>query len=207
MAADLRSRYGAAVNHRLEPAERIRALREAKRPQGQAPGPVPAPPGPDPDAGAKAAGAMTLDVVLSGVEFIDNLGGGGPVDWLLRLLFGRAAHGRLASAAGGYAIAVPTDEKILVVVTDRRLLVLRVDSSVHQEIRAFGEEPAPVKPEQVTPLWWASRAEVSGARRRWHRLHGARLRVEFRDGSWLELTGPICLGRRGAEELRAALTG
>lgn len=207
MGVDLRARYGAAVTHRLAPGERIRALREAKRPQGPAPGPAPVPPEPDPDAGAKVAGVTVLDVVLSGAEFIDNLGGGGPVDWLLRLLFGRAAHGRLSSVAGGYAIAVPTDERILVVVTGRRLMVLRIDRSVHQEIRAFGEDPTPARPDQLTPLWWACLVEVAGARRRWHRLHGARLRVAFRDGSWLELTGPLCLGQRGAEELRAALAG
>lgn len=205
MATDYHHLYGDAVAHRLEPGEAMLACSEVKRPHGLAPDPPPRPPEPALGDGAKAAGMGLAGAALSGIEFIDNIGGGGPTDWLIRLLFGRAAHGRLDSVAAGYVRAVPTDDKLLVVVTDRRLMVLRVGR--YNEIRPFGEPRKPVVAAKLKPLWSVERAEITGARRRWHRLHGARLRVMFRDGSWLELTGPLCMGRRRADELRDALRG
>ncbi|MFC6017604.1 hypothetical protein ACFP2T_15480 [Plantactinospora solaniradicis] len=203
MGTDYRHLYGDAVAHRLEPGEAMLACSEAKRPHGLAPDPPPRPPEPAPGDGAKVAGMGLAGAALSGVEFVDNIGGGGPTDWLIRLLFGRAARGRLDSVAAGYVREVPTDAKLLVVVTDRRLMVLRIGRS--NEIRPFGERRRPVVAAKLKPLWSVDRAEITGARRRWHRLHGARLRVMFRDASWLELTGPLCLGRRRAGELRDAL--
>ncbi|WP_422770977.1 hypothetical protein ACN28C_30725 [Plantactinospora sp. WMMC1484] len=206
MGTDHRHRYADAVTSKLDPGEAILALSEAKRPHGPAPDPPPLPPEPAPGDGAKVAGAGLADVVLSGVEAVDNLGGGGPTDWLIRSLFGRAAHGRTDSVAAGYARAVPTDDRLLVVVTDRRLRVFRVGRNT-TEVRPFGVPAKPVVAAKLKPLWSVRRSEVADARRRWHRLHGARLRVTFRDGSWLEVTGPLCLGRRRAGELRDALAG
>ncbi|MBF9132307.1 hypothetical protein I0C86_25655 [Plantactinospora sp. S1510] len=205
MGTDHHHLYGDAVAHRLEPGEAMLACSEAKRPHGLAPDPPPRPPEPAPGDGAKVAGMGLAGAALSGIEFIDNLGGGGPTDWLIRLFFGRAARGRLDSVAAGYVRAVPTDDKLLVVVTDRRLMVLRVGRS--NEVRPFGEPRKPVVAAKLKPLWSVHRAEITGARQRWHRLHGARLRVMFRDGSWLEVTGPLCMGRRRAGELRDALCG
>ncbi|MFX0593544.1 hypothetical protein [Melissospora conviva] len=205
MATDYRLRYGTALAADLRPGENLIEVREAKRPQGPAPEKPLRPADPPPGTGAAAGSMGVADIVLSGVDAIDNIGGGGPTDWLMRLLFGRAAHGRPDSTAGGYAMAVPTDDTLVVAVTDRRLLVLKLTGS--DPLRPLGAPPEPVAPERLTPLWWVRRAQVAGARRRWHRLHGARLRVEFRDDSWLELTGPILLRRGGAEALRAALTG
>ncbi|AVT32278.1 hypothetical protein C6361_25640 [Plantactinospora sp. BC1] len=205
MPTDYRHLYTDAVTSRLEPGEAILALSEAKRPHGLAPDPPPRPPEPTPGDGAAVAGMGLANVALSGLEAIDNIGGGGPTDWLIRLFFGRAARGRLDSVAAGYVRAVPTDAKLLAVVTDRRLVVFSVAPST--EIRPFGEPTPPVAAAKLKPLWSVPRAEVSGARRRRHRLHGARLRVTFRDGSWLELTGPLCMGRQRAGELRDALAG
>ncbi|MDG4785439.1 hypothetical protein O7626_05745 [Micromonospora sp. WMMD1102] len=205
MPTDYRHRYADAAGSKLEPDETILALTEAKRPHGLVPDPPPRPPEPAPGDGAKAAGMGLANAALSGIEAIDNIGGGGPTDWLIRLLFGRAARGRLDSVAADYVRAVPTDDKLLVVVTDRRIVVFRVGRST--DVRPFGEPARPVVAAKLKPLWSVSRAEVTGARRRWHRLHGARLRVGFRDGSWLELTGPLCMGRQRAGELRDALGG
>lgn len=199
-----RERYDRAVAARLEPGESVLALSEVKRPHGLAPTPPPRPPRPRPDDGARLAGMTVANAALSGVEFVDNIGGGGPTDWLVRLLFGRAARGRLDSVAADYLRAVPTGLRLLAVVTDRRLLVARIGRS--NAVWPFGGDSRPLVPAKLTPLWSVSRAEVAGARRRWHRWHGARLRVEFRDGSWLEFTGPVRLGRRRADELRDALT-
>ncbi|GIG86388.1 hypothetical protein [Plantactinospora endophytica] len=205
MSTDYRHRYADAVTSKLEPGEAILALSEAKRPHGLAPDPPPRPPEPSPGDGAKVAGMGLANVALSGVEAIDNIGGGGPTDWLIRLFFGRAARGRLDSVAADYVRAVATDQRLLAVVTDRRFVVYRIGRST--EIRPFGQPPKPLVAAKLKPLWTVDRAVVAGARRRWHRLHGARLRVTFRDNSWLELTGPLCLGRRRADELRAALGG
>ncbi|MEE6257531.1 hypothetical protein [Plantactinospora sonchi] len=204
MGMDQRQRYDTAVAPRLEPGERILALSEVKRPHGLAPAPPPPAPRPQSGDGARVAAMTVAGAALSGVEFVDNIGGGGPTDWLVRLLFGRAARGRLDSVAADYLRAVPTDTKLLAVVTDRRLLVARIGRS--NAMWPFGGDGRPLVPAKLKPLWSVSRAEVTGARRRWHRLHGARLRVTFRDGSWLEFTGPLRLGRRRAAELRDALT-
>ncbi|MEO3924697.1 hypothetical protein ABGB07_12680 [Micromonosporaceae bacterium B7E4] len=205
MPTDYRHLYADAVATKLEPGEAILALTEAKRPHGLAPDPPPRPPDPAPGDGTAVAGMGLANVALSGVEAIDNIGGGGPTDWLIRLFFGRAARGRLDSVAADYVRAVPTDAKLLAVVTDRRLVVFRIGRST--EVRPFGERRKPVVAAKLKPLWSVRRAEVTGARRRWHRLHGARLRVTFRDGSWLELTGPLCMGRQRAGELRDRLGG
>ncbi|GAB3153669.1 hypothetical protein GCM10027290_46900 [Micromonospora sonneratiae] len=205
MATDHRLRYESALAANLAPGEILIEVREAKRPQGPAPEKPARPVDPPSGTGAAVGSLTVVDVVLSGVDAIDNFGSGGPTDWLMRLLFGRAAYGRPESVAGSWAMVVPTDDTLVVAVTDRRMLVLKLTG--FEPIVAFGEPPAPVTPERLTLLWWVSRAQVTGVRRRRHRLHGARLRVSFRDDSWLELTGPILLRRRGAEALRAALTG
>lgn len=204
MATDHRRRYWAALACHLQPGETLIEVREAKRPQGPAPEKPVRPAQPPPGTGAAAGSTWLADVVLSGVDAVDNLGSGGPTDWLMRLLFGRAARGRPDSVAAGYAMVVPTDETLVVAVTDRRMLVWKLTGS--DPLRPLGAAPEPVAPERLTPLWWVRRAQITGVLRRRHRLHGARLRVGFRDGSWLELTGPRLLGRDGAEALRAALT-
>ncbi|MFY1690579.1 hypothetical protein [Plantactinospora sp. WMMB782] len=205
MPTDYRHRYADAAGSKLEPGETIVALTEAKRPRGLAPDPPPRPPAPAPGDGPAVAGMGLANVALSGIEAIDNIGGGGPTDWLVRLLFGRAARGRIDSVAADYVRAVPADAKLLVVVTERRIVVFRVGRTTG--VRPFGKPAKPVVAAKLKPLWSVSRAEVSSASRRWHRLHGARLRVGFRDGSWLELTGPLRMGRQRAGELRDALGG
>ena len=162
----------------LAPGENLIEVREAKSPQGSASERSPPKPA-DPPAGTGAAvGSMGVaDIVLGGVDAIDNLGAGGPTDWLVRLLFGRTAHGRSDSIAGGYALAVPRSRPLVVAVTDRRMLVLKLTGS--DPLRPLGAPPEPVAPERLTSLWWVRRAQITGARRRRHRLHGARLRVEL----------------------------
>ncbi|MGW0436266.1 hypothetical protein ACWDV4_27415 [Micromonospora sp. NPDC003197] len=205
MATDYRLRYESALAAHLAPGETLIEAREAKRPLGPAPEQPVRPPDPPPSTGAAVGAMAVVGVLVNAADAIDNFGSGGPTDWLMRLLFGRAAHGRPESVAGSWAMVVPTGDKLVVAVTDRRMLVLKLTG--FEPIVAFGEPPAPVTPERVTLLWSVSRAQVTGVRRRRHRLHGARLRVNFRDDSWLELTGPVLLRRRGAEALRAALTG
>lgn len=204
MGTDHRRLYEQATSYHLATGEFILALTEAKRPHGLAPVRVSSPSPADPDTAARQVTMRAADVALSGAEFVDNIGGGGPIDLLIRLLFGRALIGSLNSVAGGYAVAVPTDNKLLVVVTERRLFVFRILPDY--ELTPLGAPPKPAGPDRLKPLWWAARDDVAGARCRWHRLHGARLRITFRDGSWLELTGPLCMGRRRANELRDALS-
>ncbi|WP_158624167.1 hypothetical protein [Micromonospora sp. HM5-17] len=201
---DHRQRYDGAVAPRLEPGERILALSEVTRPRGVAPAPPPPPPRPESGDGARVAAMTVAGAALGGVEFLDSIGGGGPTDWLVRLLFGRAARGRLDSVAADFLRAVPTGVPLLAVVTDRRLMVLRIGRP--KAAWPFGGADRPLAAAKLKPLWSVPRTEVAGARRRWHRLHGGRLRVSFRDGSWLEFTGPFRLGWRRAGELRDALT-
>jgi hypothetical protein len=205
VATDYRLRYSSAVSHHLAPGETLIEVREAKSPPGSGPRKSPKPAEPPAGTGAAVGSMGVADLVLGGVDAIDNLGSGGPTDWLVRLLFGRTARGRSDSIAGGYALAVPRSRPLVVAVTDRRMLVLKLTGS--DPLRPLGAPPEPVAPERLTSLWWVRRAQITGARRRRHRLHGARLRVNFRDESWLELTGPMLLRRGGAEALRTALAG
>ncbi|GAB2917565.1 hypothetical protein GCM10027280_00730 [Micromonospora polyrhachis] len=205
MATDYRLRYESAFAAHLAPGETLIEAREAKRPLGPAPEKPVRPPDPPSGTGTAVGAMAVVGVLANAADAIDNFGSGGPTDWLMRLLFGRAARGRPESVAGSWAMAVPTTYTLVVAVTDRRMLIFKL--SGQDPIRAFGEPPEPVAPERLTLLWWVARTQVTGVRRRRHRLHGARLRVEFRDDSWLELTGPILLRRSGAEALRAALTG
>ena len=157
----------------------------------------PPPPGEQPGC-LTILGTGLIALVTWPLEALDALG-----ELLTdRMLHGRAVRGALDSTAGRYAQAVPPTRKLAVVVTDGQLIILQHPHSPEVP----GVPPAPYGPDALVPLWGVPLTEVTGARRRWHRLHGARLRICFRDGSWLELTGPLLLGRDGAEALRAALT-
>lgn len=206
-----RVRYEQALAAHLEGGERVLAVTEARRPRGPAPQRPPEPPRPSgtPARDTTAGTAIrAAELVASGADFGAGLGStNAPFRWLARLIWGRAADGAVDSIGASFAQAVPSDQPVLpsglhaVVVTDRRLLVFRTDR--HKRVEVPLAEP--VRAEELTLLWSVSRDRIAYAVARRHRLHHARLRVGFHDGSWLELTGPRAMRRSGAAELAVAL--
>jgi hypothetical protein len=197
---DYHGLYDRGLSQKLPEGETVLALSEARRPRGTTPGRPPAPSPPVDDA-APTAAVRAADMVLSGIDLGSSLASSNaPIDWLTRVFWGRTAWGPPTSLAAGFAAAVP-EGRHLVVVTDRRLVVFRSG-----RFRGLEKSSRPVPAAKLWQLWEVPRPDVTGARLRRHRLHHSRLRIELRDGSWLELTGPLCLGRERAAALVAALT-
>lgn len=175
--------YRARVEPTLEQGERMLAFSATHLSHGVAT--FRAPPGPDQRSAGQRVGEAVKDAVSGGLV---------PGEWGTWALFGRAGSGLPDSVGARAHQAVEKASALYLGVTDRRLLI-------------FDDEGLPRDERPLPLLHQIPRSDIAAAEVRWARLSFGRLRVRFRDGSWLEFVSLLAMGRRRASRLRAALTG